>query len=92
MVGVRSNLIKYRPWIGPFSNAWGDENVSDDDIKNGWEEYAENLLQQNENIPERFRHWQKNLGLLEILWDTMATLELTTLLMTLLMMITEIHM
>ena len=51
----RSNLIKYRPWIGPFSTAWGGENVSDDDIKKDWEEYAESLLQQNENIPDFLR-------------------------------------
>eukprot|EP00957_Ditylum_brightwellii_P045094 3419817-Ditylum_brightwellii.AAC.1 len=43
-------------------------------------------------LGERLRHWQKNWGLLEIPWDTMVMLEVTTLLMTLLMMITEIHM
>eukprot|EP00957_Ditylum_brightwellii_P039319 2974779-Ditylum_brightwellii.AAC.1 len=48
----RSNLIKYRTWIGDLSNAWGVENVSDNDIKNCWEEYAKNLLQQNEKMPD----------------------------------------
>eukprot|EP00957_Ditylum_brightwellii_P044939 3408183-Ditylum_brightwellii.AAC.1 len=51
----RSNLIKYRPWICALSNAWAGKNVSDDEIKNDWEEYAGSLLQQNKNIPDFLR-------------------------------------
>eukprot|EP00957_Ditylum_brightwellii_P121728 9283251-Ditylum_brightwellii.AAC.1 len=58
----RPNLIKYRPWISALSNAWGGKNVSDDENKNYWEEYAENLLQQNENIHDFLRREIKALA------------------------------
>eukprot|EP00957_Ditylum_brightwellii_P133958 10214590-Ditylum_brightwellii.AAC.1 len=58
--GARENKMcthlkqKIRHWIGDLFNAWGGENVSDDDIKNDWEAYAKNLLYQNENLPDFF--------------------------------------
>ena len=32
----KSGLIRYRPWVGEFSTAWGDNDATDDNIINTW--------------------------------------------------------
>ena len=51
----KSGLIRYRPWVGEFSTAWGGDDAMDDNIINNLEELKEHLLRTNVNVPDFIR-------------------------------------